>query len=96
MIVRTAYPGTPPTVIPAEAGMMVRTAQAGTPPTVIPAKAGIQWALSEPGCAGGCRTLATCDEGMSWPRRGVYVRFEDGETRSDYTTNRRRTRATAT
>ena len=39
MIVRTAQLGTPPSVIPAKAGMKVRTAQPGTPSSVIPAKA---------------------------------------------------------
>ena len=32
---------------------------------------------------GGCRTLATCDGRMTWPRRGVYFFFEDGEYRSE-------------
>lgn len=32
---------------------------------------------------GGYRTLATCDGRMSWPRRGVYFFFEDGEERSE-------------
>lgn len=27
----------------------------------------------------GYRTLATCDGRMTWPRRGVYFFFEDGE-----------------
>ena len=31
---------------------------------------------------GGYRTLSTCDGRMSWPRRGVYFFFEDGEERS--------------
>ena len=30
-------------------------------------------------CTDGYRTLATCDGRMSWPRRGVYFFFEDGE-----------------
>ena len=32
---------------------------------------------------GGMRTLADCDGRMSWPTRGVYFFFEDGEERSD-------------
>ena len=40
--------GTPPTVIPAQAGMIVRTESAGTPPTVIPAQAGFDAATVVP------------------------------------------------
>ncbi|MCY3597132.1 MAG: hypothetical protein OXG71_06795 [Rhodospirillales bacterium] len=32
---------------------------------------------------GGYRTLATCSGRMTWPRRGVYFFFEDGENRSE-------------
>ena len=41
-------PAAPPTVIPAEAGMIVRTAPAGTPSSVIPAKAVIHTASVVP------------------------------------------------
>ena len=33
--------------------------------------------------AGGCRTLTTCDGRMTWPQRGVYFFFEEGEERSE-------------
>ena len=35
------------------------------------------------GRTGGYRTLASCDGRMTWPRRGVYFFFEDGEKRSE-------------
>ena len=37
---------------------------------------------------GGTRILAECNGRMSWPRRGVYLFFENGELRSDGVTPR--------
>ena len=50
MTVRTARTGTPPSVIPANAGMMPSTPMRLSLLTVIPAKTGIHRASTEPAC----------------------------------------------